>query len=270
MAVGGDHAAVQARVRGVGRWDHLQLRGDEVRLHKAVLLIQTLHHRQLDPVLALALHGLAAHQQVQLLAGKGLAEGLLVLLRAQVGQQIADEQLGLVPLAQDHGDHLAVLEGHHAVDGQRDGHPLVLADAAVVVGLQVGQLVLLIEGSGLQVQPGAVHVGGGDVDALGQALLADDSQHQHLAPVVHVHLVSRLEAHAPLVGPEALGLGQPDPLLDAFPLGLAGVQVCLVVLAVGVHGLPLPGGQTVIAVLPLRHQLFLPLFHVHFAFSSIE
>ena len=39
-------------------------------------------------VLLLALHGLAAHQDVQLLAGDALGQGLLALLRAQVGQQV--------------------------------------------------------------------------------------------------------------------------------------------------------------------------------------
>ena len=187
-----------------------------------------------------------------------------------MGQQVVYHQLGLVPLANGHLHGGAVLQGHHAVELQGDGDPLVLADAAVVVGLEVGHLALLIEGAGLQVQPGAVDMGGGDLDALVQLFLPHHGQQQHLAPVVLVDLVPGLQRHAPHVGLEALGLRQPDALGDALPLGLPGVQKGLVALAVRVHGLPVAGGQPVIAVLLLPQYLFLPSLRVHVPCSSIQ
>ena len=131
------------------------------------------------------------------------------------------------------------------------------------MGLQVGQLLGLIEGGGLQVQTGTVDMSRRDLRALRQGLLADNRQQQHLAPVVQVHLVSSLQLHAPTVGVESLLLRQADTLADALPLGLAGVQEGLVALAVAVHSLPLLSGHPVIAVLLFGEKGLLPLFCFH-------
>ena len=60
-----------------------------------------------------------------------------------------------------HGDRRAVRADDDAVDGERDRDPLVLADAAVVVGLEVRQPRLLIERAGLK----GYTVGGARVSA---------------------------------------------------------------------------------------------------------
>ena len=139
---------------------------------------------------------------------------------------------------------------------QGNGHPLVLADAAVIVGFEERHLVLLIEGGGLQVQAGGVDVGGADVDALAEGLVPHHRQHDGLAPVHPVELVAGLDGHATGEGLEPLGLGQTDGLGDGLPLGLGGVQVVLVVLTIGVQ-LPLLGlTQAVPAVLGLVEEGF--------------
>ena len=263
MAVSADQTGVQADVGGVGGGHRLQLSGDEILLGDAVLLIQPLHDRQLDALLLLALDGLAAHQDIQLLALDALGQRLLALLRAQMGQQVADDQLGFAALADGDGDGAAVLQGDHAVELQGDGHPLVLADSTVVVGLQVCQLAFLIERGGFQVQPGTVDMSGGNLNALRQTLLADDCQEQHLAPVVQIHLVPGLQLHAAGISLEALLLGKTDALADALALRFSGVQIRLVGRAVGVHGLALPGGHPVITVFLLRQQFLFPFLRIH-------
>ena len=131
---------------------------------------------------------------------------------------------------------------------QGDGHPLVLAQAAVVVGLEERELVGLIEGVLLQIQTGRIDVGRTDVGALVQILLAHDCQH-HRFPAVHpVDLVSGLELHAPLIGPEASVLRQGHCPLHALPLRLTRIQKLLVTGAVGLQGLHFPGIHTVVAV----------------------
>ena len=57
-----------------------------------------LHHRQLHAAADSSASpiGSAAQQQVQRLSGDGLRQRLLVLLRAQVGQQVRDHQPGMV------------------------------------------------------------------------------------------------------------------------------------------------------------------------------
>ena len=142
---------------------------------------------------------------------------------------------------------------------QRDGDPLILADAAVVMGLEIGHLRLLIEGAGLQIQTGRVSVGGGNVGAPGQRLGADDRQHNALAPVVAVYLVAGFQWHTGLEFHKALFFGQFNAVLHAQTLRLAVVQKILIRLAVVVHGGLLALRQTVIAVFR-RIQQFLTQF----------
>ena len=151
---------------------------------------------------------------------------------------------------------------------QGDGHPLVLAHAAVVVRLKKGQLAVLIEGGGLQIQPGAVDVGGSDGHALIQRRGADHGQAEGPAPVHPVHLGPGLELHAPLHGDKAGGLGQLYRVVHAVPLRLAPVQEGFIALAV-VGNRPLRGLVHHIPAVFLLVQQRLPqllarrfLFHV--------
>ena len=167
-----------------------------------------------------------------------------------MGQQVVDDELRILRLVADvDGQHRAVRERHHAVQLQRDRHPLILADAAVVVGLEIGHLRFLVQGTGLQVKAGRVGVGGGDVGALTQRLFADYRQHDALAPVVAVHLVAGFQRHTRLKLHKAVLLRQLDAVLHAQPLGLAVVQKVLIGLAIVVHDGLFALRQTVKAVL---------------------
>ena len=260
MAVGTDQGAVEADVGSLESGHHLQLGGDEILLHDVVLLVQVVHDGQLHPVGALVvLKGAAADEQVQAFAGDGLAQGLLGLLHAQVGQQIVNGELGVLRRAADrHGHGRAVLQGHHAAELQGDSHPLVLADTAVIVGLEKGQLRVLIERVGLEIQPGGVDVGRADVDALAEGPGTHHGQHQGLAPVDPVQLVARIDRHAAGEGLEALSLRQAHRLGYALPLRLACVQKLLVVLTIGLHIRLVLGAQAVVAVLGLVEQRLAP------------
>ena len=176
-----------------------------------------------------------------------------------MGQQVPHGELGIPGVLPDaHGDGGAVPAHHHPVEGQGDGGPLVLLDPPVVVGLAVGQLLVLIEGVLLQVQPGGVDVGRPDDGPLVQPLPADHRQEEGLAPVVAIDLVPGLELLPPDQGAEAGGLGLGDGVVHALPLDLPGVQEGLVPLAVGLDLLLLPGRQAVVAVLGGEEEL-LPL-----------
>ena len=62
-------------------------------------------------------------------------------------QEIRDNKLGILRLTADSDiDDLAVFERNNAVQLERDRHPLVLLDTAVVVGLEVGKLIGLVQG----------------------------------------------------------------------------------------------------------------------------
>ena len=250
LAVGTDHGPVQADVHGLGGGDSHQLGGEEVLLHHAVLLVENGHDRQLHPVSPrFLIKGTAADKEIQLLGGHDRPHGLLGLVPRQMGQQVAHGKLRVAGvLADAHGHGGPVLQDHQAVQGQGDGGPLVLLDAPVVMGLAVGHFLVFVQRVLLQVQAGGVDVGRADDGALRQALLPDHSQHNGLAAIIIVDLVTGLELLAPDQGPEPGGFRLGDGVGHAFPLDLAFVQEGLVARAVVLNGLLLAVRQTVVAV----------------------
>ena len=122
------------------------------------------------------------------------------------------------------------------MQGQRDGRPLVLLDTAVVVGIEIGHVAVLIDRVGLEIETGAVDVGGGDGHAVGDGTGTDDGEQQRLAAVVGVHLVARLEGLGAVKGDKALRLGQLDGLGDGLALGLGSAEEGGVSGAVGIGG----------------------------------
>ena len=190
----------------------------------------------LDGLLFLARQRLATEQHVQRFAGNGLAGLLAHLFARKMDQNVgnADHRVVLV-LADDHVHQRAVLLGHHAVQGHGTGHPLVLFDAAVIVGVGIGQIGVLVEGVLLEVDAGRVNVCAHDVDAFGQGSFAQMEEHNGLAHAVHIDLVAGLEGLARLDGIVQVDVtgsfGGSDGFGHAFALGFAVVQKYPVFLA---------------------------------------
>ena len=102
-------------------------------------------------------------------------------------------------------------------------HPLIFTDTPVIVGLEIGHLPFFIKGIGLEVQPGRVNVGGGNLRTLRQALLANMGEKNRLVPVADIYLVSRLQRHAPRIAAVSMGLCQADALRGTKALRLSCV-----------------------------------------------
>ena len=211
VAIAGNQGAVQAAVARAARRNDLELGRDKVLLLDAVLVCQdgqdVLGHGVLGLLGllgALALGGLhheraVAHDDVEHLALDDLGSLLGHLVLAQVGQQVGDVEHGVGRiLAHADLDVGAVLQRHHAVQGQRHGDPLVLLDTAVVVRVEAGDLVGLVERVLLHVEARRVDVGTQDVEALLERLGAEMDKQQRLAIGGRVHLVA---------GDELLALG---------------------------------------------------------------
>ena len=270
VAVGAQQAAVQTHLPAAAGGDNGQFGRQKVGLDQAVLLVEQLHDVQLHQVGAFAFQRLGAQQHVQLLAFDALGQGLLHLIGGQVNQKVGDHQYGIVVIFTDgDGNDAAVLAVHHTVQSQGDGGPLVLLDAAVVVGLEVGDFAVLVQGIGLNVHPGRVHMGGADVDALGKRLGANHCQSDGFIPVVIVDLVTGLDIHAGDKGAVAPLFCFPHSPGGSFPLGLAGIDKGHVAFAVGFHFFTLLGSQLTQAVLGLHQQRFPEFFSRHKSISPL-
>ena len=148
-----------------------------------------------------------------------------------MGEQVGDEEGRLVIVLSDPDlDGLSVRCVDDTSDGERDGGPLVLLDAAVVVRLEERHVRILEQRVRLEVEPGAVDVGYGDAHTLGDGLLALGAHHDRLAAVDLVELGSRLVLGAADVFGVAV-LGQDgEHVVDDLALGLVGEEL-LVALA---------------------------------------
>ena len=219
---------------------------------------------QLHQIAALALQRLGTQNHIELLAFDGLGGRLLQLVGRQVDQQVGHHQHGIIVILTDgNGDRGAVLAVNHTVDGQGNGDPLVLLDTAVVMGLEIGDPGILIQGIGLQVHPGGVNVGGADVGTLVQALFTDDSQDQGFVPVVVVDLVTGVKRHTGDQGLEAVGFSGGNGPCDSLPLGFGSVDKGGIALAIAFHLGALLGCEFGVAVLGSGKQGFLQFFNGH-------
>ena len=182
-------------------------------------------------------------------------------------QQVGNHHDGVVFLLADgHGDGGAVLAADNAVDGQGDAGPLVLLDAAVVVGLEVGNLGILIQGIGLQVHPGRIHMGRADIGALGQGLGADDGNQKALAPVVQKNLIAGLHRHTGDGRLKTVGDGLLGCPGSRFPFGFAGVHKGSIPFGVAFHFGALFGSDFLVAVLRLGEKGRTQFIDVHGVF----
>ena len=96
------------------------------------------------------------------------------------------------------------------------------------MGLEIGHALLLIERHGADIDTGRVQMGGGQMDAVCKALLANDRQHNRLFAVDTVNTVAGFERHAAPVGCKARFLRQLDHRSDRVTLGLAHIQEGLI------------------------------------------
>ena len=229
MTIAHDHAAVQAEIPGLTGRHGFDLGGEHILFLDIVLFLEDLEQRCLHRLLFLVLQRLTAQDDIQSFAGDHFGGLLAHLLGGQVDQQIADAHHRVGGILTNDDVHFgAVLLAHHAVQRQRTGHPLVLLDTAVVVGIGVGKISIFIEGVLLQVDAGRVGVSAYDVDALIQRMLTDEEQHHGFIHAVDVHLVAGVQELACLDGvlhvDVAGSLGHIDGGQSAFTLGLACIQ----------------------------------------------
>ena len=145
---------------------------------------------------------------------------------------------------------------HHAAQFERDSGPLVLFDAAVIVGLEKGHAAVLVQRHGADIHTRCIQMGGGQAHALLEALFADYGQRDPFVAVDLVKLVARLDGIVPRPCAEALGLRQTNHFPDRVALGLGFVQKFLVVPGIGLNVLFVAAGQPVEADFFVIKKLF--------------
>ena len=266
MAVGADHGAVETKILGLEGGNGAQLGGEEVLLHDAVLFKQQLGNGDLDLLGAGVIpQSGAADEDIELFALYALCQGLAHLVGGEMRQQIGDAEYGIALFFADgYGQAGAVLADDGAVQGQRDGGPLVLLDAAVVVGLEEALLALLVQGPGLEVQTGAIDVGNADADTFGDAAAAEGGGDERLAAVIEVDLIPRLVLLGVVKG-DIAGLFQHGyGSGNSLALGLGGIQEGLVALAKIVSSLQLFLGHGLGEILGVHQQLLAQLLALGF------
>ena len=126
------------------------------------MVFQVFQQVELDALLGLGVsQGEGAHQDIELFPFEGLGHLLVHDLLGQVGQEVEHGKNRVMGVLADGELHPgAVGLDDHPVDGQGPGQPLVFLDAAVVVGLQKGQIGVFIERVLFKVSRGGIDVRG--------------------------------------------------------------------------------------------------------------
>ena len=177
VTVAQDHGAIKAHVTSRTCRNNLKLSGEKVCFLNAVEVLQDVDDVSLNSFLwlvALSIGGFLAvltpnkwtitNNKVEHLTLDDLGSGLSKLLSAQVDEKVgnAENRIGWV-LTNAYVYDATVFKCKNAVNCQGNGDPLVLLDAAVVVGVKGGQLVALLKRVLLDVQARGVDVSSKDV-----------------------------------------------------------------------------------------------------------
>ena len=263
VAVSADHGAVQTNLTDVEGGNGCQLRREEIFLRDSVCIVQQAQHRKSHAVFSVVGIGDAADQDVQTFSGDAFGHRLFHLVLRQVREQIRNDELRLSRFPADADFHrLAVFQRRDAVQLQGNGHPLVLLDAAVIVGAEIAEFILLIHRDLFQVETGGIDVGAGNHGSLLQGFFPDHGQHQGLAAVDAVYPVSRIQHPARLKRPIAKRFRLCHRIADRFPFGARFVQEVHILAAVFFDFNPLLGSDPVIAVLLFIKQLISHVLHL--------
>ena len=130
---------------------------------------------------------LVADDKIQGFAVNKCGGVFLHLVLGQVRQQIRNEEYRIILFLTDVYDHrLTALFHHNAVNGQGQGDILVLFDPPVIVGVQIAEAAVLIDGILLDIEAGRIDVGTEDIDPLLERLFTDPEQDHGF---VHPHAV---------------------------------------------------------------------------------
>ena len=173
LAVGGDEGAVESDVAALHGGHEFEFRRGEVFFFDAVGVFQEFHDRFFR---RFSFVGVRADDGLELFAGDAVGEGLFHLVLRHVDEQVGDVENGVVVFEADIDiDFFSVFREDDAAQGEGRAGPLVFLDAPVVVGAEVDDAVLFVDGIGFQVEAGRVDVGADDLDA-GGISLSDSSR----------------------------------------------------------------------------------------------
>ena len=200
LSVGCDHAAVKAQIPCFPGRNDLKLRREEVVLFHIVLLLQDCQDILLDRILLVLrvlfqLQRSGACEHIQVFACNGISQRLRHLILRKMNQKICHAENRILFVLTDPDIHSgAVLFGDHTVDGERDGRPLILLDATIIVCVQKCHLCILVQRDLLEVKTRGVDMRAQNPKALLNRLRTDCEQCHRLFHPHCVDLVTALQA----------------------------------------------------------------------------
>ena len=154
MGCGCDQASVETDITGRTSSDDFQFSTVEICFNNAVFLIQNGKNLQLDRIFQAFLRIWdGTDQDIQFFTFEAFCQRTLILSCGQMRQQVADIENRIGRIFTDiHCNSLAVLLVNHTVKRKRNSCPLILADAAIVVCLEISNIILLIDRCRFQIQ----------------------------------------------------------------------------------------------------------------------
>ena len=234
MSICADHGPVKTEIlRLKGRHRH-KLCGKQILLHNVVLFKQYLEDIEFDALGHLIVQKrAAADEDVERFARDRFTKITFILFFGKVWKQVGDAEnrVGFT-FADFDVDLGSVLFYDHAVQCERNGRPLIFFYAAVVVRLHQAQFRILINRSGFQVEPRAVNMRGGNIDAISQGTLANDGEYERTVAVVKINFRTRRIFFPILKRDKSAFLQHFNRNGNAFPFRFAAIHKRLVVFRV--------------------------------------
>ena len=233
MSISANHAAVKANFLDWECRNGFQFCGNKIRFCNAILFIQDVQQVQLD---SFAFFGFLerhrTNQNIQFFPPNQANRWTFHLFGCQMRQQVGYTKYRIAFSFADVDGYLAaVCLDDHTMQGKRNGCPLILLNAAVVMGLEQSKFAIFIQWILLHVQTRRVNVCSTKPNALGNRCRTNDGGNHCLSTVVLVNLIAGFQSHTRRKRNKSMFFQQGFCVGTSLPFGLRLVQECHIVLA---------------------------------------
>ena len=174
--------------------------------------------------------GHRAYQNVQFFSPYNFCSRALHLLRCQVRQKVCNAEDRISCIFPDiYSYRSAVCFYHNAVQGEGNCCPLILFNAAVVMGFEHCQFMILVQRILLHIQTGGIDMRSTQANAFCNRCGADDSCNDCLAPVVYIDFIAGFQRHARSKRHKSVVFQQCRGCYHSFPFCFGCIQKCNVI-----------------------------------------
>ena len=222
MTVAEHHAPIEAQIPRLACRNQREFRRNKIFFVDVVFVFDQLQNVLFDGLFVFFFERIIADENIKVLALDDFIRLLLQLILRKMNEQIGHAKHRIIFVFTDHDIFdRAVFFDDNAMHCERQRHPLIFLDAAVIMCVEISEPAVFVERILLDVEAASVVVRAENFQPALERFRADVEKRDRLFHANGVNFIARAEFHARLELFVAGRLGKSNCLGNALALGLA-------------------------------------------------